>query len=500
MPDIVQEPGPPAMACGAVPRSPSSIPSRAQGDGAITIGTAPARCRILGLRGVADIRRGAWNLSPVRVRAGSWSGVVDVMNSVSRERPYVVYWNNLPAPYMIERFNALADRGNLDFEAWFSGRDDSRRSWTIDENTWRFRYRYVPRVKAAGTVWRLPPIVMGRRPDVLVSLYAEPVYLAGWATAKMLGSRTAFWCVSTSDAWVKRSVWKDRVKRFVFPRVDATLGPGETSRAFAMQFGVPAERAWVLHHAIDVDHFVSGREHALPRRETTRSDLGLVGTVFIYVGRLWEGKGVFHLLEAFERVQREHPEPVSLLLVGDGPDADRIALECDRRGLRNVVFAGFRMLSLNALEGFEQVEYPLALPQPADIDEDRPHQTQVRPRRLSARQRVLTARYKVIDVDRMMEHPGPFRRNWDYLHRESSTRLAQPEGVGEHEPLDAVLRALQPRIARAHTPERRGGPRRPASEVDRLRGQTDPRIGARPITIGGRRHTVPAALTRGTSR
>ena len=342
MPDIVQEPGPPAMACGAVPRSPSSIPSRAQGDGAITIGTAPARCRILGLRGVADIRRGAWNLSPVRVRAGSWSGVVDVMNSVSRERPYVVYWNNLPAPYMIERFNALADRGNLDFEAWFSGRDDSRRSWTIDENTWRFRYRYVPRVKAAGTVWRLPPIVMGRRPDVLVSLYAEPVYLAGWATAKMLGSRTAFWCVSTSDAWVKRSVWKDRVKRFVFPRVDATLGPGETSRAFAMQFGVPAERAWVLHHAIDVDHFVSGREHALPRRETTRSDLGLVGTVFIYVGRLWEGKGVFHLLEAFERVQREHPEPVSLLLVGDGPDADRIALECDRRGLRNVVFAGFR--------------------------------------------------------------------------------------------------------------------------------------------------------------
>ncbi len=259
-----------------------------------------------------------------------------------RERPYVVYWNNLPAPYMVERFNAVADRGNLDFEAWFSERDDSRRSWIIDENTWRFRYRYVACVKVARAVWGLPPLVMGRRPDALVSLYAEPVYLAGWATAKMRGSRTAFWCESPSDAWVKRSVWKDRIKRFVFPRVDATLGPGETSRASAMQFGVPADRAWVLQHVIDVDHFVSGRERALSRREATRADFGLVGTVYLYVGRLWEGKGVFHLLEAFERVQRQHPEPVSLLLVGDGPDADRIGSECDRRGLRHVAFAGFR--------------------------------------------------------------------------------------------------------------------------------------------------------------
>lgn len=320
----------------------TSIPSAVHWDGAIAIGMALARCRILGLRGMAGISRGAWDLPSVRVRLGPGPGVAGVMNSLSRERPYVVYWNNLPAPYMIERFNALADRGSVDFEAWFSERDDSRRSWIIDESTWRFRHRYVPRVKVAGTVWRVPPLLVGRRPDVLVSLYAEPVYLAGWATAKIRGSRTAFWCVSTSDAWVRRFVWKDRIKRFVFPRVDATLGPGESSRAYAMQFGVPAERAWVLEHAIDVDHFVLGRERALPSRDATRSDFGLVGTVFVYVGRLWEGKGVFHLLEAFERVQREHPEPVSLLLVGDGPDADRIGSECVRRGLRNVVFAGFR--------------------------------------------------------------------------------------------------------------------------------------------------------------
>ena len=36
------------------------------------------------------------------------------------KNPRVVYWNNIPAPYMVERFNALADREHLDFEAWFN--------------------------------------------------------------------------------------------------------------------------------------------------------------------------------------------------------------------------------------------------------------------------------------------------------------------------------------------------------------------------------------------
>ena len=29
-------------------------------------------------------------------------------------KPRVVYWNNIPAPYMVDRFNALVDRGNVD--------------------------------------------------------------------------------------------------------------------------------------------------------------------------------------------------------------------------------------------------------------------------------------------------------------------------------------------------------------------------------------------------
>ena len=133
-------------------------------------------------------------------------------------KPYVVYWNNIPAPYMVERFNALADRGDLDFEAWFNDRIEPDRSWTVNESSWRFRYRYLPTTNIGGHRLHWPTPVLGRRPDVLVSLYAEPSFLVGWAVAKLRGSKTAFWCQVTYDRWVTRRPWKESLKRLVFPK------------------------------------------------------------------------------------------------------------------------------------------------------------------------------------------------------------------------------------------------------------------------------------------
>ena len=42
--------------------------------------------------------------------------------------PRVVYWNNIPSPYMVERFNAVARRSNLDFRDWLPPRASSPRT------------------------------------------------------------------------------------------------------------------------------------------------------------------------------------------------------------------------------------------------------------------------------------------------------------------------------------------------------------------------------------
>ena len=263
------------------------------------------------------------------------------MNSKGK-RPFVVYWNNTPAPYMVERFNAIAERGNLYFEAWFNDRRELGRSWEVDESSWTFSYRYLPVLRLAGKNLRFSlPILERKRPDVLVSLYAEPVFLVGWTIARLRGVKTIFRTVVTFDRWIKRNKWKEFLKRQLFKRVDGIETPGIDGRDFAMKYGASEEKIFYTKHAIDVEHYMKSRKKALLKRKNIRDALGLRGITFVYVGRLWWGKGIRFLLDAFRDLQRRVSEEVSLLLVGDGEDEDSLKKKCRKEDIRNVVFAGF---------------------------------------------------------------------------------------------------------------------------------------------------------------
>ena len=243
---------------------------------------------------------------------------------------------------MVERFNALADHGLLDFEAWFNQRSEPDRSWEVDEKSWRFRYRYLPTTRFGNRVLRWPAPSFGRRPDMIVSLYAEPVFLFGWAIAKLRGITTGFWVEVTFDKWVRRRWYKELIKKWLFKRLDVVVTVGNDGKAFSMKYGAEPENIRFAPHVIDFDYFQSSSGISAAERFALRLKLGIRGVTFVYVGRLWWGKGVNNLLEAFEHVQRMFDEETSLLLVGDGEAEAGLKQECIERGIRNVVFAGFR--------------------------------------------------------------------------------------------------------------------------------------------------------------
>jgi glycosyltransferase involved in cell wall biosynthesis len=239
---------------------------------------------------------------------------------VSRRR--VVYWNNIPAPYMVERFDAVVGRGNIALEAWFSERTHPDRSWRVDESAWTFPHRFLPR--------RVPvPLLDPRfRADLLVSLYGAPEFVLGFALARARRLRTAFWSEVTFDAWQPRRRGRETLKRYLFSRVDGVITPGPDGRAFAERYGTPPERIHLAQHAIDVDFF---------SRPAPRAELGVDGTTYVYVGRLWRGKGLDVLLDAYKRLR-----DASLVLVGDGDEEPRLRERVARERIENVVFAGFR--------------------------------------------------------------------------------------------------------------------------------------------------------------
>ncbi len=255
----------------------------------------------------------------------------------------VVYWNNIPSPYMVDRFNALVTITRFEFEVWFNQKSDAERSWKVDEKEWKFKYRYVPSVSLFGYRFRFPLMLLERqKPAVIVMLHAEPVFIAGWLIARIRRIRTGFRVLLTHDRWVKRHWLKEYIKRYMFSRIDLIETHGKDGKSYAMRYGVPNKKVFITTHTVNLEYYNSISRKTSSTRESFRSDLGLLGIAYIYVGRLWWGKGVTYLLDAFHEVQKKSILPVSLLLVGDGKEESILRQKCKAYGIENVVFAGFQ--------------------------------------------------------------------------------------------------------------------------------------------------------------
>ena len=254
-------------------------------------------------------------------------------------KPRVVYWQNIPSPYVVDRFNALVDRGNLDFEAWFNAEREPDRSWEVNPAEWRFRARYIPARRLLGRRLHLPLVELRQtRPDVLVSLYDRLSFALGSLAARSSAARTAFRVLPTYDSWSRRSCWKELGKHVLFRAVDGAKVPGPDGAHLACTYGLPCTRITAVTQSIDAAHYGRARDIAPSLRRQRRAQLGLRGCVFMYVGRLWAGKGLDYLFAAYRSV-RERAPAISLLLVGDGVDEDRYRAMA--RNLPGVRFAGF---------------------------------------------------------------------------------------------------------------------------------------------------------------
>jgi glycosyltransferase involved in cell wall biosynthesis len=256
----------------------------------------------------------------------------------ARPRLRVVYWTNQPSPYTVGRLNAVAKLDSIDLCVWFDEERQPDRSWSVDSDTWEFESRWVPTVEAFGRRFRLPiELLMSARPNLVVQLFDTPATALGALVSRAYADRVAFRVLPAYEAWGRDTILTRAAKRFLFRAVDAAKVPGGDGAARATRFGLARRRCIRVRQTIDVAHY---RRDGIGQiaRDQLREQYGLQGTAFVYVGRLWKGKGIDYLLRAFAEL-RQVREDLSLLLVGDGVDADLYhSLVGDTKG---VAFAGF---------------------------------------------------------------------------------------------------------------------------------------------------------------
>ncbi|MCH5249115.1 MAG: glycosyltransferase family 1 protein [Lachnospiraceae bacterium] len=91
----------------------------------------------------------------------------------------------------------------------------------------------------------------------------------------------------------------------------------------------------VINNAIDLDIYKFDKDS----REQIRQELGLIGTVVGFVGRLHEQKNVLRMIDFFKAVHKEQADS-SLVIIGDGPLKEEV--ERRAKDIPNIFILGKR--------------------------------------------------------------------------------------------------------------------------------------------------------------
>lgn len=254
-----------------------------------------------------------------------------------------VYW----PPRLLALGKSLCERGDeffvieiagggscYDFAA--QGCKDGRLSWSVLFPQGDLR-RLSGRTMATAVARKLDQL----QPDVVMAgaiAFPSGAAAVRWARRNRQGV-VIFDNVRSED--VPRSALTEFVKRRLYANVDAMLIPAESHVRSFVQWGVPRERMYFGLNVVDNQSFATRAAALRPYANEFCRKNGLPFKLFLGVGRLVEKKNWIICLEAYKQYRRAcQAAPWGLVLVGDGPERERLQEMVVAQAIPDVHFSG----------------------------------------------------------------------------------------------------------------------------------------------------------------
>ncbi|MBA2633291.1 MAG: glycosyltransferase [Chloroflexi bacterium] len=214
------------------------------------------------------------------------------------------------------------------------------RMFYLGHGAWRWRKRYRAFATVASYASPASPallrVLRHDRPDVLfVCSYSSGRFDVLLMLAKVLNvPLIAFHAGGEPDEYLGK-----RIRGWTIPRADMFIVSSEAERTMLMtRYAVRAERLALILTPIDTARFRPMNRAAACRI----ADLDERRRYVLFVGRLADQmKRVSALIRAFARLVPQHPD-ADLLIVGEGPDGERLRRIATKHAPGRVRFLGWR--------------------------------------------------------------------------------------------------------------------------------------------------------------
>jgi glycosyltransferase involved in cell wall biosynthesis len=267
-----------------------------------------------------------------------------------KKKSIAVIWDRLGA-YHIARLNELSRHARVTVIEM--SEKDTTYQWSHAPSGSDFRRLTL----FSDKPWNLhpPAEVASRVEGALSSIAPELVAVPGWEAPASLTALQ--WCLDSATPSVlmsdsqfhdmKRSWWKEALKRRIVPLHNAGFVGGETHAEYLVRLGMAKERISMGYNVVDNAYFKSRARSAREKGPELRNQLKLPTRYFLTSCRFVEKKNLVRLLTAYAGCCRALGDAAwGLVLVGEGIMKRQLQELAHELGVQDrVVFTGFQQYS-----------------------------------------------------------------------------------------------------------------------------------------------------------
>jgi len=270
-------------------------------------------------------------------------------------KPRVALLTNIPTPYRLALYRAL--NRQLDLHVIFDDLSEPNRLWQLKADEMDFPYQ-VSRGMRLHHVRKRPDLAMnddryvhlkldvlsklaGLRPDVIVSGEFGARSTQAMLYGKLTRTPVILWSEVTRHTETRTSPIKTQLRKALVRGASGFWSNGHESSLLLEDYGAAPERIQPGMTGVDTRFFAQETRRWLPMRDRLRSELGVHGTTFLFVGQFIERKGLKHYLDALDQLAAEQPRGWSAVFVGSGPLEAQLSAWRDRHPEIPLVLTGF---------------------------------------------------------------------------------------------------------------------------------------------------------------